>query len=297
MNTRTLLLFAAVVALGACGKPAGKAAAPETTAQELLFARVSGELPVEDPLAPAWDAAREVVVPLLVQDVAEPRLTAAGAETVSVRGLHDGARAAILLSWEDASGDGLKDVDFSTDACAIQLPASGEGAPLPDAMMGETGKAVVISLWRWGWQRRVDGEAYGVEALYPNAAIDHYPPEGAKDPEVREKLEKAYNPPHAAGNAIAAPVMTSAVEDLRAEGFGTLAHLPEQRSSGRGVHRDGRWHVVIVRPLSAPGAAAPLRPGVMTSMAFAVWDGGKNHAGARKMRSIWVPVVFAEDAP
>ncbi|MFQ5655355.1 MAG: ethylbenzene dehydrogenase-related protein, partial [Planctomycetota bacterium] len=104
-------------------------------------------------------------------------------------------------------------------------------------------------------------------------------------------MERRYAPARAAGNQIASQKVTSAVQDLTAEGFGTLAFASEQRSTGQGVHGAGRWVVTICRPLDpSPGSATGLRPGASTFVAVAVWDGGRAHTGSKKMRSIWVPL-------
>jgi hypothetical protein len=45
--------------------------------------------------------------------------------------------------------------------------------------------------------------------------------------------------------------------------------------------------VIIVRPL--PGG---LTPAVRSQVAFAVWEGSKDEAGARKMRTGWIPLAL-----
>jgi hypothetical protein len=293
----TFLLPLIALAVPACGGHP-EAAGPDLPAKELRVASVEGALPRDDPFAAAWDRARVVVVALLPQDVAEPRLVAKGVESLRLRALHDGSDVAFRLEWEDAEVDDLVDTDRSSDAVAIQLPAAGEGRGLPDSMMGEKGKPVEIALWRALWQRRVDGGEVGIDALYPNRTVDHYPPDAAKDPEARATLARLYEPPVAVENPVAAKTIAGPVEDLQAEGFGTLRSLGAARSTGCGVHRDGRWHVVISRPLDlAAGARTSLRPGESTYVAVAVWDGGKNQRGALKMRSIWVPVTVEEVKP
>jgi DMSO reductase family type II enzyme heme b subunit len=293
---RMTILVLLSLAVAGCG---GEGAGPgELPAKELRAARVEGDLPGDDPFASSWDQARDVIVPLLVQDVAEPRLTEKGVETLRVRALHDGQRIAILLTWEDDGTDDLVDVDRSADGVAIQFPATGGADGVPDAMMGEEGKPVAISLWKASWQRRVDGGTTGIAALYPNAAIDHYPPEAAKDPTKRAQLTKLYEPPVAVKNPVAAKEWPDPVEDLVAEGFGTLAHAEGPGSTGRGVRKDGRWHVVIARPLDlAAGAKTNLRPGQATYIAFAVWNGARDNRGSKKMRSIWVPLEITEVSP
>jgi DMSO reductase family type II enzyme heme b subunit len=297
MNASRLAILALLtLACAGCGEESVDATG--LPAKELRAVAVAGELPGDDPFAASWDQAREVVVPLLVQDVAEPRLTEKGVETISVRALHDGRRIAILLSWEDDRTDDLSDVDRSADGVAVQFPATGDAEGVPDAMMGEEGKPVAIALWRASWQRQVDGGVTGVAALYPNASVDHYPPEAAKDPGKRAELAKLYEPPVAVGNPVAAKEMADPVEDLLAEGFGTLAHAEGPGSTGRGVHRDGRWHVVISRPLDlAAGTKTSLRPGRATYIALAVWNGGRDHRGSKKMRTIWVPLEIEEVSP
>ncbi len=299
MKIRILWIVAGLlIALPSCGKGSVGGDGPALAAKGLTITKVTAALPVEDPADPAWDDAREVVVTLLVQDVAEPRLTEKGVETLRLRALHDGVRAAFRLDWADATAEDLVEIDQSTDAVALEFPATGPDGPVPDSMMGEEGKPVSIILWRNAWQRRLMGEAYGVEALYPNRSVDHYPPDAGPTPESRAVLKKLYNPPVAVGNPMAAVERISATQDLTAEGFGTLTDAGKQTSSGEGIHQDGRWTVIITRPLdTTPAAAGILRPGETTYVSVAVWNGSKNQSGSLKMRSIWVPVRFAEARP
>jgi DMSO reductase family type II enzyme heme b subunit len=283
------LASAGLTGCGGDGAGGGDAAAPAT---ELRVGWVrDGALPALDPLASAWDEAVEVSVQMLPQDVMEPRVPETTPTRVSLKGLHDGKRVAFRLVWADSEPQALIDVDRSSDAVAIQLPATGAGGPLPDAMMGEGGKPVLIAQWRLALQERLEGKPYGIKALYPNAVNDHYPFEGARDPSTRRVMETRYAPARAAGNPVAAAEVTSAVQDLVAEGFGSLAFSGKPVSTGKGVHRDGKWHVTISRPLDLePGAKTVLRPGASTYIALAIWDGGKRQTGSKKMRSIWVPL-------
>ncbi|MEW6743731.1 MAG: ethylbenzene dehydrogenase-related protein [Planctomycetota bacterium] len=280
-----------VLLLTGCGeRPVGESGGAPG-AKELIVTRVKGELPHLDPLAGAWVQAREVVVELLPQDVMEPRVSELGPASLRLRGLFDNERVAFRLEWEDGSADALVNVDRSTDAVAIQLPLAGAQGSLPDAMMGEAGKAVFIAQWRYALQERLEGRPHGVAALYPNASVDHYPFEGARDAALRAEMEQRYAPSRAAENPVAAAQVLSAVQDLTAEGFGTLRFLPDQRSQGKGVHAEGKWLVTISRPLDLDaGALTPLRPGASSFIAVATWDGGKGHTGSKKMRSIWVPL-------
>jgi hypothetical protein len=153
--------------------------------------------------------------------------------------------------------------------------------------MGEAGRPVEISYWSSSWQARVDGRPDEITAIYPQAPIPHYPFEAPSlrlgSPE-QEEMANRYAPARAANNWMAGDGQ-HATQDLRAEGPGTLSRIPDGTSDGRGVRVASGWQVLISR--SIPAA---LRPPAHAQVAFAVWDGGRQEVGARKMRSVWVPL-------
>jgi hypothetical protein len=236
----------------------------------------------------AWRKLTPARVPLIPQDMVEPRQLVTTTPEVLVRALTDGTRLAFLLEWADATADDIaRPAEFS-DACAVQLPAA-VAADVPAPQMGEPGKAVEVTYWRADWQARVDGRPESIHALYPGASVDHYPFEAApleKDPAARQAMAKRYAPARAAGNEMAA-VRERPVEDLIAEGPGTLSPAPKQESTGSGTRTPAGWAVVLARPLPA-GLAA----GKRSQVAFAVWDGARGEVGARKMRSVWVSIAM-----
>ena len=97
---------------------------------------------------------------------------------------------------------------------------------------------------------------------------------------------KRYAPARALGNQMAGP-RERPVQDLVAEGPGTIHPAAKTQSNGRGVRADGGWAVVLSRP-----APKGIEPGSRTQVAFAVWQGSRQEAGARKMRSVWVPLLI-----
>jgi DMSO reductase family type II enzyme heme b subunit len=99
-------------------------------------------------------------------------------------------------------------------------------------------------------------------------------------------MAKRYAPARALDNAMAGP-RKQPVQDLLAEGPGTLYPAAETRSTGSGK-REGQdgWAVTIVRPL--PNGVTT---GGRTQVAFAVWQGAQGEAGPRKMRSAWLPIA------
>jgi DMSO reductase family type II enzyme heme b subunit len=159
--------------------------------------------------------------------------------------------------------------------------------------MGHGGRPVEITLWKASWQAWVDGRTDDIRSIYPNAAIDHYPfeaPSLTPGSEAQREMALRYAPARRLGNIAEGP-RERAVEDLLAEGPGTLEPAAEQRSRGRGGRTATGWQVVIVRPLPVR-----LGPGGRSEIAFAVWDGEHHEVGARKMRSAWVPLAVETGA-
>lgn len=273
--------------LAACGTGP---TAPATSATEVDARRVA-ELPRTDPDAAAWSSAPEHVATLLLQDQTEPKLLEPGIPTMRIRALHDGEWVAFRLEWDDASHDVLASSGHQSDAVAVQLPMDA-GGNVPDAAMGQMGRAVRVHLWKALWQARLDDSSLDpVQALYPNAAPDHYPYQHA--PEARKgEMAALYAPARGVGNPITVGRADAPTQDLIAEGFGTLTALPEQLSQGRGIHDGKRWRVVIARPLD-PEESGALKSGTRSYAAFAVWDGKAANAGAKKMRSGWIPLALA----
>jgi hypothetical protein len=258
---------------------------------ELHVAR-RGALP-STPAGDAWQGIAATRVALLPQDMVEPRQLHATTTEVSVRAISDGTRIAFLLEWSDTSNDdAAKPAEF-TDACAVQLPRDA-AADVPAPQMGEAGRAVEITYWRASWQASVDGRPDTIAALYPGASVDHYPFEAPpldNNPAAQQAMALRYAPARAAGNDVAGP-RQRAVEDLVAEGPGSLAPAKAQTSTGSGVRTPRGWAVVLARPL--PASLSPGN-GQRSQVAFAVWDGAHDEVGARKMRSAWVPLALGEE--
>jgi hypothetical protein len=239
-----------------------------------------------DPDDAAWNAAPEHVAKLLLQDLVEPRLQTASTPEVRVRALTSSAEIAFRLAWPDRTLDDLPGAGRFVDSCAVQVPQ--KPAPTaPDPQMGQAGNGVAITFWRADWQATVNGRGDSIGDLYPNASVDHYPfqtPALEKGSAAQQALTREYAPAEGAGNRRGGS-RTSAVEDLVAEGPGTLSPAPATRARGQGRRTSDGWAVVIARPL--PGGLAPTTPSIV---AFAVWEGSKQEAGARKMRTGWIPL-------
>lgn len=278
MFTRKYWLAGLLLAAAGCSR------APRPVNE--VVALETARLP-EDPQDRAWRAAPEHRAALLPQDLVEPRLMTPSTSEVAVRALTNGAEIAFRLEWPDGQADDTPGSARMADACAVQLPEKIE-PDLPEPQMGQAERIVQIAYWRADWQAWVNGRGDSIRDLYPNASVDHYPFE-AKPLEpgsaARQELERLYSPALAVGNLRAGP-RQSPVEALVATGPGTLSPAASQDASGSGLFQKDRWSVVIRRPLPQ-GLGRNQR----THVAFAVWQGSNQEAGARKMRTGWIPLV------
>ena len=216
-------------------------------------------------------------------------------EEVVVRALHDGRALALLLVWTDASHDetAMRPQDFR-DAAAVQF-ALGDDDP-PFFAMGE--RAAPVNIWMWKAERQADLEPafQDLERIYPNLGIDSYPNPllGPLEQPHRHALTVDASPlfvtAWGAGNIVADPTRRSAVEDLRAQGFGTLRARPpvDRAVSARGTWEFGSYRVLLRRDLKveSPDAVRP-RPGGTVPVAFAIWDGSAGDHNGQKSVTIW----------
>ncbi|MBS1834899.1 MAG: hypothetical protein JST65_19420 [Acidobacteria bacterium] len=235
----------------------------------------------------AWNAAPVHQAKMVPQDLVEPRLMTPSTPEISVRALTDGSDVAFRIDWADDTKSDAPGPSKMVDACAIQIPEK-YSKDLPEPQMGQDGKTVQVTYWRADWQATVDGRGDTIRDLYPNATVDHYPFEAKPlDPGSATQKEMAmrYAPARTLGNVRSGP-RASPVEDLIATGPGTLSPGPSLGAKGKGIHNAAHWSVVISRKL--PDGLAPNQ---RTHMAFAVWQGSQKEAGARKMRTGWIPLV------
>lgn len=276
---------------------AGSKVAVQSTTGTVLAKKVSGSLP-KDASDPQWSKVPGTTIPLI-------RLWQRGeaADGVSVKAVHDGREIAWLLEWEDweVNGSVLRPQDFS-DSAAIMFSLS-PAQPLsrqPHFAMGEKGRPV--NIWYWRLDRQMDLAGFqDIEKAYPAMAVDDYPLEGVrypKDTETPSHLPITSAPAHdplfmtgwGSGNLVSIPMRPSAVEDLNAEGLGTLTAQPpaDQNVKGQGFYVAGRWKVVFARELRSRGPFdVQLEPGGRFPVAFAVWDGAKGDRDGQKAVTTW----------
>lgn len=247
-------------------------------ATHVVARRHQGDMP-PDHQDRAWARTQPWSVPLLVQNLVAPHAPVLAIPELQVRALHNGERIAFLVEWADEAEDAVDSMARFRDAVAVQLPV--DMATTPGVTMGAVNQPVHIMQWRAAWQRDVDLGRQGVREAFPN----HFQDAAPEDLMGGEAATQFY-PALVAGNPMARRERTSPVEDLSAVGFGSLTSQDEQTATGRGVFDRG-WHVVLSTPLAAGEHKTALRPGLTTSIAFAVWDGGGGNRGSRKQWSNW----------
>lgn len=202
-------------------------------------------------------------------------------ETVDFASVHTDSKIAIRLTWKDPTlnefveGKG----DFFRDGAALQF-ALGEvtlhthGHNEPFFGMGNRGKSVNIWHWKAGLTETLQAEA---ASEYSTGGVD-------MDSLVYGGL---MSNPVAKLN----PTKENAVEELNAEGFGTLTPQADQYQNveGYGKWKNGVWTVVFLRDIDAAGkwdvGFKGRKDPILT--ALAIWDGAKEDRNGRKVISVW----------
>lgn len=237
------------------------------------------------PDATLWRKPAALKVAMLPQNIVPPKIDSPGVKEMFVRTLHNGEWIAFHIEWADATRSERIVADQFGDQVAIELPVKFNKEALPSPMMGNPGGRVTILQWRAAFQRDLEHGEVTVRDLYPNAQVDVYP-----DQVLRATDARPYTGALGLDNPISHPFLTPVLDQM-AEGWGTMTVKPEQRADGHGAWKNGRWAVVILRPMNIEDAfTPPLTAGGETVAAFAVWDGGARDVGSRKAWSNWIPL-------
>lgn len=242
----------------------------------------------------AWENSKAIpirVFPLWWRDEADP--------VVRVQALHDGDSLALRLSWADATRDdyALRSESFE-DAAAVQM---FRGPTEPFLGMGD--RSSPVDMWFWDSDRQHGQMA--VKDQYPNAVVDIFPfsekvatSTDLDRPGARMSDQPDVSmPARASGNQIVPPAEGAGGSSLHAAGPRTITFRPKENQlvKATGEWQDGRWTVVLTRPLSTPSEAdgVSLKPGETASTAFALWNGSRQDRNGQKLISIWHDLKLA----
>ncbi len=285
MSARRILAAGAAAAVLAGTAMVGVIGAPEQPPIQVRL--TTARIPLDVARAiPIFQQAEARTIPLIPQNLVRPH-GGGTVKEVRLRALHDGRMIYLELSWRDRTPNRTPTRQGAfTDAAALQFPVSP--GVLPNPFMGDRQRPVNIWQWKAAWQDELV-RARDLRAAYPNMSVDYYyDTQFLKD----EAQRRAFNAGAAVGNLLSLPRRASAVEDLVAWGFGTLTSQPQQDVVGLGLWQNGRWTVLLARPLRTTDPAdVQFQPGETAYANFAIWDGGNgDRDGQKNVTLTWWPL-------
>jgi hypothetical protein len=192
---------------------------------------------------------------------------------------------------------------------ALQFPAKiPEGIQKPYFAMGESGKSV--SIWHWRAYdesiqeaRNEKAEADSETATDGGSSIVEGQEETEEETEKQEKtteteavqeVEKVEVPKEKFKGFIA-------VKEMSAKGFKNLSPQPtnSQDSKGKGYWKNGKWRVMVTRPLVTDEKKIDIQfeTGKLIPYALAVWDGSNDEIGGQKSISSWYYLTLEMTTP
>ncbi len=236
----------------------------------------SGPLPT-DPDDPAWGTAAEFIVPLTGQATFPPRWQVPSVTDLAVRALYSDQEVALQLAWDDAVPDTIP-TDSTLAATEGWRPADSY-----PAIFADSGRKRV---------RFEDAAEVMVPAqIGEGVALPHFVYGDLADPVDLWRWQAA-----SGGLTHPAPAL-----ELRAAG---ADRPPEPRAAGaqhltgQARWKDGRWRVVLRRPLQTDSAGeAQMASGQLVPVAFHVWDGSNGETGLRMALSSWYFLRLGASVP
>lgn len=223
-------------------------------AKEIHIRSVSVKAGTLDPFAKIWASAQFVSIPLVKQIFVSPQ-GGGSIKSIRVRSLHTTDELFLHLEWEDKTKNKtLAPSGKFSDACAVQFPLK-EGE-LPSSFMGS--KDNPVNIWYW---RAVAKET----ERYAKAYSDFYRQDAI---ETTVKFDD------------------HSVQNLIAEGFGTLSTQTDKEIDGSAIWKEGKWSVVIKRNLTSQ-TGTNFKKDSAVPISFAVWDGARQDSDGAKSLSFW----------
>ena len=281
-----------------------KSLSPETPrVSEVVRAALleEGELPasVDDE---RWGEVERFYVPLVGQVVEEPRWFAPSVDGVWLQALHDGEELVVLLSWSDPS----RSPDPAWDEWTAKIEAAMSGAAAPAEEPADT-LPVADTL-----PAAADPAPAG-NLADPAPAVAQAAPTGPNEPPgggfalghpydslvvefptaIPEGMERPYFLMGGADDPVYLWVWGSGRDGaLEAVGHGLGDVRPlggESALTAMADYADGRWRLLVRRPLAGPDAENRLQlgPGRAIPMAVFAWDGSNGESGKRGAVSTW----------
>lgn len=238
---------------------------------------------------------------LQMQDKAFPN-GGGSVQEVEVKGFHNGETLFIGINWNDATkNDRAIAHEQFRDAVGLMFPLEKVKVISPEEpfspRMGDRGKPVNIWHWKADWEKELHkiGGYEHMEDQYPNmwSDFDFDPHPDHFNKMVHDSV------PLMAGGLAAGSLLSQAdrgtsVEDLNAVGFGTLTSQEHQDVKGTGSWVDGKWNVIMYRPLvTSDENDVQFKPGDSAFFNMAVWNGEEgDRNGLKSISTRWRPITI-----
>ena len=244
----------------------------------------------------AFEQVDPLIIELQIQDLAFPNGGGSVTE-LEVRGFHNGETIFFNLRWNDSTKNerAIAHAQFR-DSVGLMFPLeivkiSPETPFSP--RMGDRGKPVNIWHWKADWEKELASGYEHMEDEYPDMFTDFdFNPDPNQDQDALYTSTALMSGGIAAGSLLSKADRGRSVEDLNAIGFGTLTAQAQQDVKGKGSWVNGKWNVVIYRPLKTSDEFdVQFEPGMETYFNTAVWDGEEGDRNGQKSISVrWRPL-------
>ncbi len=210
-----------------------------------------GSLP-ENGADPAWELAQPVTLVLAPNIIKEDRLFTPLSETITVRALYNQNDIAFLLELNDRtdSRPGEKTSVGIQDE-QYELTPDAFAIQVPNEGAFEVSPVVIKPLYRHG------DEAHPTTIWYWNA--------GSIEPKVEAM----------------SIVMNATGPDNK------LEHRGSEDLKANGQWKDGRWRIVMQRPLKGKSGDVSFAEGRYIPISFANWDGSNGEIGSKHTLTSW----------
>lgn len=298
--------FASILGAKEADEPEKIAAIPPAPATQTATGDVitvlrsnDGVVALLDPSSSAWSRAQMTKISLAPQTIVTPNGGGSVSE-LAVKAIHNDSGLAIRLEWNDDTRDNetVHQVRFR-DGVAVQFPTPDTS----DTVLSMGSPHGPVNIWHWKADWEPDAPKMNT-APYdePKASINTSPSVlysrlHVDSPIEQENAQGKSGPNTGIYNMFGQNAHKSPVEDIVAIGVSSITTKPPnfQILKGRGQWKDGKWNVVIYKPLT-PKTKDPTSPvfreGKHINAAFAVWNGANKERNGMKSISNWTSLLF-----
>jgi mono/diheme cytochrome c family protein len=246
-----------------------------TDHQVLSALKTEDELP-GDPLDTRWQDAAPMDVRLAGQVIGAPRWQNNSIDMVTVKAIFNNDSIVFLIVWDDPFKDTLHD----------------ESQELDTSTLGQVGGYSSYVMANDQVPRQLETFRDSVALQFPSKPIDgtkkpHFFRGSASDP-VRLWIWQ----PDLQGKSVIEAVARGWKQDYK------IQDEEEQQVRGDAVWQEGRWHVLMTRPLLTDDSNdVQFHRGQFIPMSINVWDGSNGEHGLLMSLSSWYFVVLEGSIP